>query len=57
MTDKPLPKLKPAPGELMVTCPKCHQQVSETCCAYQDHDYFKNCYHYITRSPEQKASK
>jgi hypothetical protein len=44
-----LPRLKPPPGELTVECPKCHWQVSETCCAYQDFDYYKDCYCYITR--------
>jgi hypothetical protein len=44
-----LPRLKPPPGELTVECPKCHWQVSETCCAYQDFDYYKDCYGYITR--------
>jgi len=50
MTDQTLPMLKPAPGELTVECPKCHQRVSETCCAYQDFDYYKDCYSYITRT-------
>jgi hypothetical protein len=49
MDNKELPRLKPAPGELTVACPKCGQKVSETCCAYQDFDYYKNCYCYITR--------
>lgn len=53
MTDE-LPRLKPAPGEFMVECPKCHQHVSETCCAYQDYDYYKNCYCYIMR-PRQPS--
>lgn len=44
-----LPMLKPRPGELTVECPKCHQHVSETCCAYQDFDYYKDCYCWITR--------
>jgi hypothetical protein len=44
-----LPMLKPKPGEITVECPKCHQRVSETCCAYQDFDYYKNCHCYITR--------
>ena len=44
-----LPMLKPLPGELTVECPRCHQQVSETCCAYQAFDYYKECYCWITR--------
>jgi hypothetical protein len=44
-----LPRLKPSPGELTVECPKCHQHVSETCCAYQEFDYYKDCHCWITR--------
>lgn len=59
MTDKTLPILKPAAGEITVECPKCHHHVSETCCAYQDFDYYKDCYHYITRrsDPEQQMKE
>lgn len=42
-----LPMLKPPPGEIVVECPKCGDKVSETCCAYQDYDYYKECYHWI----------
>lgn len=45
-----LPRLKPPAGDLTVECPKCHQRVSETCCAYQEYEYYKDCYSYITRS-------
>jgi hypothetical protein len=55
MNDKNLPVLKPLPGEMTVECPKCHVRVSETCCAYQDYDYYKNCYCYITRAAIAKA--
>jgi hypothetical protein len=48
-----LPMLKPPPGELTVECPKCHQLVSETCCAFQDYDYYKNCHCFITRQDEK----
>lgn len=47
---QPLPRLKPAPGELTVECPHCRQPVSETCCAYQDYEYYKDCYCWITRA-------
>jgi len=50
-----LPMLKPLPGEITVECPKCRQHVSETCCAYQDFEYYKDCYHYITRRPDQQS--
>ena len=58
MSDQPLPVLKPQPGELTVECPKCHQRVSETRCAYQGLDYYKDCYHYATRprDAEQRVS-
>ncbi|XUM21007.1 hypothetical protein ACRAVF_26965 [Bradyrhizobium oligotrophicum S58] len=42
-----LPGLKPPPGEIVVECPKCGDLVSETCCAYQDYDYYETCYHWI----------
>lgn len=52
-----LPMLKPSPGQITVECPHCRQQVSETCCAYQDFDYYKDCHCYITRNREQRANK
>lgn len=51
MADEKLPMLKPLPGELSVECPKCHQRVSETCCAYQGFDYYKDCLCYIESQP------
>ncbi len=56
MDDQKLPMLKPLPGELTVECPKCHRRVSETCCAYQEFDYYKNCYEYITRPGASQQS-
>lgn len=57
MADQKLPMLKPLPGELTVVCPKCHQRVSETCCAYQDFEYYKDCYCYVTRTHGQSSKE
>lgn len=46
---EPKAMLKPPPGELVVECPKCGAKVSETCCAFQDYDYYKDCYHWVTK--------
>jgi hypothetical protein len=51
--------LKPEPEKLTVECPKCHQQVAETRCAFENFEYYKNCYCWITRPalPEVSGSQ
>lgn len=52
-----LPRLKPAPGEIVVQCPKCGRMVSETCCAYQEYEYFKDCYEWIVSGHQQQGGE